>query len=99
MTPIEHKCKLCGEPMPDGETMFHYHGYSGPCPKPPIKKTELDPDGSPKIESTMLERHAIATLNSIAALPEEVLAHIPASIRMNVDVVLAIASVRRVGVQ
>jgi len=28
-------CALCGEPMPDGETMFKYHGYSGPCPKPP----------------------------------------------------------------
>lgn len=25
-------CGLCGEPMPDNETMFMYHGYSGPCP-------------------------------------------------------------------
>jgi hypothetical protein len=23
--------------MPVGEDMFMYHGYSGPCPKPPIK--------------------------------------------------------------
>lgn len=30
------KCELCGEPMPDGEEMFKYHGYSGPCPKPPL---------------------------------------------------------------
>ena len=30
------KCQLCGEPMPDGEGMFNYHGYSGPCPKPPL---------------------------------------------------------------
>ena len=30
-------CSLCGEPMPEGEEMFKYHGYSGPCPKPPIK--------------------------------------------------------------
>jgi hypothetical protein len=30
------KCELCGEPMPPGETMFKYHGYSGPCPKPPL---------------------------------------------------------------
>lgn len=30
-------CTLCGEPMPEGEEMFHYHGYSGPCPKPPQK--------------------------------------------------------------
>lgn len=25
-------CQLCGEPMPTGETMFKFHGYSGPCP-------------------------------------------------------------------
>ena len=46
------KCSICGEPMPEGETMFKYHGYSGPCPKPPLlqphqrrvvdEKTELD---------------------------------------------------------
>lgn len=29
-------CKICGEPMPKGEEMFNYHGYSGPCPKPPL---------------------------------------------------------------
>jgi hypothetical protein len=33
-------CELCGEPMPPGEEMFRYHGYSGPCPKPPIPKLE-----------------------------------------------------------
>jgi hypothetical protein len=27
------KCGLCGEPMPAGEEMFNYHGYSGNCPK------------------------------------------------------------------
>jgi hypothetical protein len=32
------KCELCGEPMPPGEEMFKYHGYSGECPKPPIPK-------------------------------------------------------------
>ncbi len=35
------KCELCGEPMPDGEEMFKYHGYSGPCPKPPLPKHKL----------------------------------------------------------
>lgn len=30
------KCELCGEPMPAGEEMFKYHGYSGDCPKPPL---------------------------------------------------------------
>lgn len=32
------KCELCGEPMPSGEGMFKYHGYSGPCPKPPLPR-------------------------------------------------------------
>lgn len=32
------KCELCGEPMPPGEEMFKYHGYSGDCPKPPSQR-------------------------------------------------------------
>jgi hypothetical protein len=32
------RCQVCGEPMPEGETMFKFHGYSGPCPKPPLEK-------------------------------------------------------------
>ncbi len=32
----QHKCELCGEPMPPGEQMFKFHGYSGPCPAPQI---------------------------------------------------------------
>lgn len=35
-------CGLCGDPMPEGEEMFKYHGYSGPCPKSP--KPSTDPD-------------------------------------------------------
>ena len=31
-------CELCGEPMPPGETMFKFHGYSGPCPKEPLPR-------------------------------------------------------------
>lgn len=34
-------CELCGEPMPDGEEVFKFHGYSGNCPKPPKQKTEV----------------------------------------------------------
>lgn len=30
-------CQLCGEPMPEGEKMFNYHGMSGTCP---AKKAE-----------------------------------------------------------
>lgn len=37
------KCELCGEPMPAGEDMFNFHGYSGPCPKPPLPKPRLSP--------------------------------------------------------
>lgn len=46
------KCGICGEPMPQGEEMFRFHGYSGGCPKPPLlqpyqsrvvsEKAELD---------------------------------------------------------
>lgn len=35
------KCQLCGEPMPAGEEMFNFHGYSGNCPKPPLPSTDL----------------------------------------------------------
>lgn len=36
----KHECLLCGEPMPKGEEMFKFHGYSGDCPKPPLKKNK-----------------------------------------------------------
>ncbi len=32
-------CSICGEPMPPGEEMFKFHGYSGDCPKPPLQRT------------------------------------------------------------
>ena len=42
----DSKCELCGEPMPVGEEMFKYHGYSGDCPKPPLAPLpQPDPDG------------------------------------------------------
>ncbi len=34
----QEKCALCGQPWPPGEEMFKFHGYSGPCPKPPLPK-------------------------------------------------------------
>lgn len=33
-----HLCEVCGEPTPEGEEMFRFHGYSGPCPKPPLPR-------------------------------------------------------------
>ena len=38
------KCELCGEPMPEGEEVFKYHGYSGDCPKPPLQRPLQDKD-------------------------------------------------------
>lgn len=32
------RCGICGEPMPAGEEMFKYHGYSCDCPKPPLPR-------------------------------------------------------------
>ena len=37
------RCGLCGEPMPKGEEMFEYHGYSGPCPKPALPAIDPEP--------------------------------------------------------
>lgn len=31
-------CEICGEPMPENEQMFKFHGYSCPCPKSPLTK-------------------------------------------------------------
>lgn len=38
----EARCERCGEPMPDGEDMFKFHGYSGGCPKPPLPRPASD---------------------------------------------------------
>lgn len=35
-------CEICGEPMPENEKMFKYHGASGPCPKPPLPRAPSD---------------------------------------------------------
>jgi hypothetical protein len=35
-------CNICNQPMPEGEEMFNYHGYSGPCPPPPPKFSHYD---------------------------------------------------------
>ena len=45
------KCELCGEPMPPGEEVFKFHGYSGPCPKPPLPKPETEVDRLRKVSA------------------------------------------------
>lgn len=42
MSKTKAVCKLCGEPMPAGEEMFNYHGYSGGCPNPPLPRKTPD---------------------------------------------------------
>ncbi len=44
MTTEVTNCELCGEPMPPGETMFKFHGYGGPCPKPPLPRPAVQTD-------------------------------------------------------
>lgn len=39
---MSDKCELCGEPMPTGETMFKFHGFSGPCPKPQLANKRME---------------------------------------------------------
>lgn len=97
MTP--KKCTICGEAMPEGESMFKYHGYSGPCPKPPLKRVQLDPAGQPKAELTVLEREAVDLLNTIKAAVDGEFISLPVDIQMAIDVVLMMASVRREGVK
>ena len=43
-------CGLCGNPMPPGEEMFNYHGYSGDCPpaENPADYPSVDPAYSPQ---------------------------------------------------
>lgn len=63
----------------------------------PSEALELDPAGIPKLELTVLERKAIDVLNSIKACDDVV--QLPASIRMAIETILLMASVRRVGVR
>jgi len=92
------KCTICGEPIPYEERMFRFHGYSGPCPKPPLKQAQLDPAGQPKTELTVLERKAVEVLNTIKAAADGGLIQLPVDMQMGIDVVLMAASVRRIGV-
>jgi hypothetical protein len=54
-------CSICGEPMAAGEEVFKFHGYSGPCPKPP------QPNGAARVAGM---KHAPA-INLIEQLRDE----------------------------
>ena len=46
------RCALCGEPMPEGEQMFKYHGYSGDCPKPPMRTQSAEAEALAPTQET-----------------------------------------------
>ena len=52
-------CEVCGDLMPEGEEMFNYHGYSGPCPRPPPPK-ELPIDWKARYDDFVLRVREIA---------------------------------------
>lgn len=52
--------------MPQGETMFKFHGYSGPCPKPPLLKPHQQRVVD---EKTELHKKATALSNFIGLNP------------------------------
>jgi hypothetical protein len=58
-------CELCGEPMPEGEEMFQFHGYSGNCPKPPLSEKSVQISDYERGQRDML--NAILALNPKAA--------------------------------
>lgn len=36
------RCGICQQPMPEGEEMFKFHGYSGGCPTPPVHPRQAE---------------------------------------------------------
>ena len=43
------KCELCGEPMPPGEEMFKFHGYTEKARVVLMKVLDKDEEGMPRI--------------------------------------------------
>jgi hypothetical protein len=58
-------CELCGEPMPEGEEMFKFHGYSGNCPKPPLSEKSVQISDYERGQRDMI--NALLALNPKAA--------------------------------
>ena len=71
----EAKCQLCGHPMPSGEEMFFYHGYSGPCPGPPLidiaKQEKKPPTGVSEAVAEAYARAADKMFNHMTARLDE----------------------------
>jgi hypothetical protein len=62
------RCGICGEPMPAGEEMFMYHGFTGPCPVPPVEshtpRMRAEPPTEPEATRKQVEGEIIAWLGS-----------------------------------
>jgi hypothetical protein len=65
------KCELCGEPMPPGEEMFRYHGYSCDCPKPPLPRPDPAQTLTDEILKLMLPFQATISLDRERELRKE----------------------------
>ena len=65
-------CGLCGEPMPEGEEMFKYHGYSGPCPKPPLPRKPALRDVAQKLVSLFVWEQSEETGEVVPHLDREI---------------------------
>jgi hypothetical protein len=81
-------CELCGEPMPEGEEMFKLHGYSGPCPKPPLpsKPTEREPYSRSQARRLMVQTGAADDATRIVAALEAENAKLQADVQRWMEV-------------
>jgi hypothetical protein len=57
--------------MPAGEEMFKYHGYSGPCPKPPEPKLGPDTSATDRIIAEAMRTSRDNALDAAIELCEE----------------------------
>ena len=55
------RCCLCGEPMPPGEEMFKFHGYSCDCPKKIKPDAELGAKATRAVEGIVKAFDGIIT--------------------------------------
>ena len=65
------KCGLCGEPMPEGEEMFQYHGHSGPCPRHVFIPQHVTTSAMSEAAKRMSEDLAIASAACEAGMVDE----------------------------
>lgn len=66
---------------------------------PTTDKVELDPAGVRKIKMTVLEYKAVQVINTIKALCDGGSIQLPVDVQIDIDVVLGVATTRRVGVR